>query len=129
TTFWFALEEATRDNGCLWIEPGGHRGPLREQFVVEDGKASLVRLDPMAWPGDATAVPLEAATGTLVCFHGRLPHYSAPNRSAVPRHAYTLHITDARAAYSPKNWLQRGAERPVRGFAAPADAPGNHQQH
>ena len=23
---WFALEDATRDNGCLWIQPGGHRG-------------------------------------------------------------------------------------------------------
>jgi phytanoyl-CoA hydroxylase len=117
TTFWFALEDATRDNGCLWVEPGGHRGPLRELFTVEDGKATLQRLDPTPWPGDDTAVPLEAETGTLVFFHGRLPHYSAPNRSPVSRHAFTLHITDARAAYSPKNWLQRGPGMPVRGFA------------
>jgi phytanoyl-CoA hydroxylase len=117
TTFWFALEDATRDNGCLWVEPRGHRGPLRELFTVEDGRATLQRLDPTPWPGDDTAVPLEAETGTLVFFHGRLPHYSAPNRSPVSRHAYTLHITDARAPYSPNNWLQRGAEMPVRGFA------------
>ena len=33
TTFWFALEDATVDNGCLWVEPGGHRGPMRERFL------------------------------------------------------------------------------------------------
>ncbi len=116
TTFWFALEDATRENGCLWVEPGGHHGPLREQFIVEDGKASLVRLDPAPWPGPEAARPLEVPAGTLVCFHGRLPHYSAPNRSPVSRHAYTLHVTDGRAAYSPKNWLQRPPTMPVRGF-------------
>ena len=30
--FWFALEDATLENGCLWAEPGGHRGPLRKLF-------------------------------------------------------------------------------------------------
>jgi phytanoyl-CoA hydroxylase len=33
TTFWFALEDATLDNGCMWAEPGGHRGPMRERFL------------------------------------------------------------------------------------------------
>jgi phytanoyl-CoA hydroxylase len=54
--------------------------------------------------------------GTLVVFHGLLPHYSAPNRSAVSRHAYTLHATDASAHYSPNNWLQRPDTFPARGF-------------
>ena len=48
--------------------------------------------------------------------HGLLPHYSAPNRSPRSRHAYTLHFVDARARYSPANWLQRGASFPARGF-------------
>ena len=47
---------------------------------------------------------------------GLLPHYSAPNRSPISRHAYTLHVTDARTAYAPTNWIQRGADFPVRGF-------------
>jgi phytanoyl-CoA hydroxylase len=51
-----------------------------------------------------------------VLFHGKLPHYSAPNRSPVSRHAFTLHVTDGAAAYSAKNWLQRGPALPVRGF-------------
>jgi phytanoyl-CoA hydroxylase len=62
------------------------------------------------------AVPLEAKAGSLVCFHGLLPHYSAPNRSAVSRHAYTLHATDGRTEYSKRNWIQRDAAFPARGF-------------
>ena len=116
TTFWFALEDATCDNGCLWVEPGGHRGKLREQFIREGDATRLEALDPTPWPGKVAAIPLEARAGTLVVFHGKLPHYSAPNRSAASRHAYTLHVTDASAAYAASNWLQRGSALPVRGF-------------
>ena len=116
TTFWFALEDANRDNGCLWAEPGGHRGPLRERFVKSGAGARMEKLDATPWPDSRTAVPLEVRAGALVVFHGLLPHYSAPNRSPVSRHAYTLHVTDARTRYSPNNWLQRGAALPVRGF-------------
>ena len=116
TTFWFALEDATLDNGCLWAEPGGHRTPLRERFLRDGDQISVEKLSDMPWPDDSTAVPLECKAGSLVCFHGLLPHYSAPNRSAVSRHAYTLHVTDGRTHYSPRNWIQRDASFPVRGF-------------
>lgn len=116
TTFWFALEDATLDNGCLWVEPGGHRGPMRERFVRIGDDIKMEKLDSTPWPDASSAVPLAAAAGSLVCFHGLLPHYSAPNRSAVSRHAYTLHATCASAKYSPLNWIQRDAGFPVRGF-------------
>ena len=118
TTFWFALEDATRDNGCLWAEPGGHRGPLRERFVREGRRAWMETLDTTPWPDTAAgrAQPLEVEAGALVLFHGLLPHYSAPNRSPRSRHAYTLHVTDAGSRYSARNWLQRDATLPVRGF-------------
>ena len=116
TTFWFALEDATVDNGCLWVEPGGQRGPLRERFLRDGDRIAMEKLDGTPWPDDSTAVPLEARAGSLVCFHGLLPHYSAPNRSAVSRHAFTLHVTDGRTEYSKRNWIQRGVELPVRGF-------------
>jgi phytanoyl-CoA hydroxylase len=116
TTFWFALEAATLHNGCLWVQPGGHRTPLRERYVRQGDVVRMEKLDITPWPSgeSALAVPVEA--GTLVVFHGLLPHYSAPNRSAQSRHAYTLHVTDARAAYAPGNWIQRRVEFPVRGF-------------
>ena len=116
TTFWFALEDATVDNGCLWAQPGTHRSPLRERFVRQGRALHMEELDATAWPDEHVAVPLPVRAGTLIVFHGLLPHYSAANRSAHSRLAYTLHVTDARAAYSAGNWLQRGGELPVRGF-------------
>ena len=116
TTFWFALEDATLNNGCLWVEVGGQRGPLRERFVRSGDVVTMEKLDTTPWPDGRTAIPLEVKAGTLVVFHGLLPHYSAPNRSAHSRHAYTLHVTDGLSAYAPTNWIQRGADFPVRGF-------------
>jgi phytanoyl-CoA hydroxylase len=116
TTFWFALEDATIDNGCLWVEPGGHRGPMRERFVRNGDDIRMETLDTTPWPDDSVAVPLEAKAGSLVCFHGLLPHYSAPNRSPISRHAYTLHATCGSTEYSPHNWIQRDAAFPARGF-------------
>ncbi len=116
TTFWFALEDATLENGCMWAEPGGHRSPMRERFIRNGDEVRVEKLDHTPWPDDSTAVPLACKAGSLVCFHGLLPHYSAPNRSPVSRHAYTLHVTDGRTEYSPQNWIQRDAGFPVRGF-------------
>jgi phytanoyl-CoA hydroxylase len=120
TTLWFALEPADRTNGCLWVQRGGHRTPLRERFAMDGDAGRLVRLDDTAWPTDAEAEPLECDAGTLVMFHGRLPHYSAPNRSAHSRHAYTLHFVDGRVPYARDNWIQRDASFPARGFTIPS---------
>ena len=117
TTFWFALEDATLQNGCLWVQPGGHRGPLRQRFVKTEGnRASMESIDITLWPTEFSAVPLEAKAGDLIILHGLLPHYSAPNRSPHSRMAFTLHVTDASSAYSPRNWLQRGVDLPLQGF-------------
>ena len=115
--FWFALEDATLDNGCLWVQPGGQRSPLREVFGRDDeGGLNLRQVDPTPWPEPAQTLALEVSAGSLIVFDGLLPHASAPNRSATSRLAYTLHVTDGRCDYSPRNWLQRGAHDPVRGF-------------
>jgi phytanoyl-CoA hydroxylase len=116
TTLWFALERADRTNGCLWVQRGGHRTPLREQFVVQDGRGRLDLLDATPWPVAGEAEPVEVEAGTLIVLHGLLPHYSAPNRSDRSRHAYTLHFVDGRVPYAATNWLQRSADFPARGF-------------
>lgn len=117
TTFWFALEDADLHNGCLWVEPGGHHSPLRERFVRAGDSVRKERLDPSPWPDATHAIPLPVKAGTLVCFHGLLPHYSAPNRSPLSRHAYSLHVTCGRTAYAQSNWLQRApGDPPLRGF-------------
>jgi phytanoyl-CoA hydroxylase len=114
---WFALEDATTENGCMHFIPGGHKGPLRERSVrVADDRLALQTLDDSPWETDR-AVPVEARTGSLVLFHGRAPHYSGPNRSANSRHAYTLHVIDQACVYPADNWLQRGEHMPLRGFS------------
>ena len=50
-------------------------------------------LDATPWPENAAGAD-RGPRGTLVVLHGLLPHASAPNRSARPRHAYTLHLID-----------------------------------
>jgi phytanoyl-CoA hydroxylase len=113
---WFALEDATLDNGCLWALPGGHRGPLRRRFVrTVDGGVRHIELDPTPFPNQAY-VPLEVPRGTLVVLHGLLPHRSGPNRSDRSRQAYALHLIDGACAYPADNWLQRDPGFPARGF-------------
>ena len=117
TGFWVALEDATRDNGCLWALPGLHHLPPKERFRRSpDGRtAHNETLDSTPYPTDG-AIPLEATRGTLVVLHGLLPHWSAPNRSDRSRHAYALHVIDGSADYPDDNWLQRGPDLPLRGF-------------
>jgi phytanoyl-CoA hydroxylase len=115
TGFWFALEDATLENGCLWVVPGGHRQGLKKRFLrEEDGRMryEIVDRTPLVEEG---AVPLEVPAGTLVVLHGLLPHRSAANVSNRSRHAYTLHVVEASAHYSEKNWLRRPG-LPLRGF-------------
>jgi phytanoyl-CoA hydroxylase len=111
---WFALEDATRDNGCLWVVPGGHAGGLRTRFVpTADRRTRTDVLD--ATPFDTSRrVPLEVRKGSLVVLHGLLPHASEANRSPVSRHAYTLHVISGESEYLASNWLQR--KTPPRGF-------------
>ncbi len=114
--FWFALEDATLENGCLQIIPGGHKLPLKKRNRRVAGNRLVTEtIDETPWP-EHERVPVEASAGTLVIFHGRTPHLSAANRSTRSRHAYTLHVIDRGCHYPADNWLQRGPDLPLRGF-------------
>jgi len=115
--FWFALEDATTENGCMHFIPGAHKDPLKElHYRGDDGKMTFKTLDDTPWPEDAT-VAAEAKAGTLVIFDGRAPHLSGPNLSDKSRHAYTVHVIDKQSHYPAENWLQRNADMPLRGFS------------
>ena len=103
--FWFALEDANRENGCLQVASGGHKGPLRKLFKRENNKMKMEELSSEPFPDTDTFV--EVKKGSLVLLHGRLPHYSCENRSAKSRHAYTLHVIEGNSKYLDYNWLQR----------------------
>lgn len=109
TGIWIALEDATLDNGCLWVQPGGHRSPLRDLYEVdpETRTGQLRSIDTTPWPGPDEAIALEVERGSVVFFSDHLPHYSSINRSPRSRHALTLHVSEANTQWSPLNWLQR----------------------
>lgn len=108
TGLWVAVEDATKDNGCLWMQPGQQRSPLREIYQVDwDARQGLLsELDKTPWAVEK-AVPVEAPAGSLVLFHDHMPHYSSQNRSEASRHAFAMHVADSAAQWSEKNWLQR----------------------
>jgi phytanoyl-CoA hydroxylase len=113
---WFALEDSTINNGCLWVIPGGHRFGLKSRFMRAEGGGTRFEIfDETPWPEDRLQ-PLEVKQGTLIVLHGLLPHLSRENRSPKSRHAYTLHVIDASSNYPEVNWLQRSGEMPLRGF-------------
>ena len=116
--FWFAIDDATRENGCMWAVPGGHRLPVRSRSRLNESRTSTVTdvLDPEPYPLDNLQC-LEAKRGTLVLLDGAVPHLSAANTSDKPRHAYTIHAIDGVANYLDDNWLQRPT-LPLRSFSA-----------
>jgi len=113
---WVAIDDATRDNGCLWVQPGGHRTPLREVFEtgVSPERARLRQLDDLPWPTLDASESLEVGAGSVVIFHDHLPHYSSHNHSDKPRHAFSMHAKAAAARWSERNWLQRRTLQPFR---------------
>ena len=116
TGLWFALEDATQENGCLWALAGGHTSGPRSRFLRAPGGGTRFEVyDERPWPTEGL-VPVEVRKGGLVLLHGLLPHMSRANRSPRSRHAYTLHVIEEGARYPEDNWLRRGADMPLRGF-------------
>ena len=113
--FWFALEDATTENGCLWAMPGGHQTSLRSWFKRKQGGGTeMIELnaEPYSMEG---MIPLEVKKGTCVVLHGLLPHYSLTNTSGKSRQAYAIHTINKNAYYPKENWLQREINA-VKGF-------------
>lgn len=105
--FWFALEDATVENGCLWAQKGGHKTTLRSWFQrKETGGTEFQIFDETPYETE-NAIPLEVKKGACVVLDGLLPHYSLPNQSGRSRQAYTIHTINAEAIYPDKNWLKR----------------------
>jgi len=115
--FWFALEGATQENGCMWAIPGGHKSPVKSRFFrsVNGEGTEMEVFDDTPWEA-SKLVPLEVKAGTMVVLHGLLPHMSFANRSARTRRAYTIHLIEGTADYPEWNWLQRSPKMPLRGF-------------
>ncbi|EAQ85847.1 hypothetical protein CHGG_07100 [Chaetomium globosum CBS 148.51] len=129
--FWYALEDATLENGCLSFLPGSHRwAPIDRRLVRgEGGKGTEMvgngegagrfpRCDSGAEGGEygeglkgegvGEYVPGEVKAGSLVLIHGNLLHKSERNLSQKGRIIYTFHIIEGGEGfrYDERNWLQ-----------------------
>jgi len=105
--FWFALEDATVENGCMLTKPGGHRTPLRSWFRRKtEGGTEFQTFDDTPFERE-NMEPLEVKKGACIVLDGLLPHYSLPNTSGRSRQAYAIHAIDGKAHYPEQNWLQR----------------------
>lgn len=105
---WFALEDATLENGCLWGIPGGHKKGLLTRFeriAPAATETTMVTLKEHVWQADEL-VAMPVPKGSLVILNGEFPHLSYANRSDKSRHAYALHAVDQRCDYPAENWLQ-----------------------
>ena len=107
--FWIALEDCTKENGCLWFIPGSHvNGVPDRQFVrTSDGRSTTFTGVPVEYK-DEDFVCGEVKKGTLVMIHGEIVHKSSENFSDKSRHIYTFHVVERKdgVEYSPLNWLQ-----------------------
>jgi phytanoyl-CoA hydroxylase len=113
---WFALEDATTENGCLWAIPGGHKRGLKSRWLRStEGVMRFEVYDSSSWQ-EEKLIPLEVSKGSVIILNGLLPHKSLANRSSRSRQAYTLHVISADCGYSETNWLQRSPDMPLRGF-------------
>jgi phytanoyl-CoA hydroxylase len=77
---WIALDDATVENGCLWVIPGSHRhGVLWPQHQQRDSRFDCAG-EAVFFPySDDDAVPVEVKRGSIVFFNGYLLHRSLPN--------------------------------------------------
>ncbi len=82
TGVWIALDDATIENGCLWVIPGSHHAgvlyPVRPPTSEEYDGAP----ESFDYPHSSDeAVPVEVSRGSVVFFHGYLLHSSLKNRA------------------------------------------------
>ncbi len=96
---WIALDDATVENGCLWIIPGSHKpGVLWDQAWHGDKRFDCA-LESVDFPySDADAIPVEVKAGAVVFFNGYTLHRSLPNvAKAGYRRALVNHYMSAQS--------------------------------
>jgi hypothetical protein len=108
TGAWIALDDATKENGCLWVIPGSHRAgylyPERPTTDLDEYDYA----DEAYGFDDSTAIPVEVKAGTLVFFNGYILHSSLKNRSNDYRRVLVNHYMNA---YSLLPWSVEEGER------------------
>lgn len=88
-TCWVALNDATIENGCIWLQPGSHRQGTLDHVESDIGK--------VAYHGSSEGMPAPIEAGGVLVFSSLLLHRSGPNTSSDTRKAYILQYVPANA--------------------------------
>lgn len=79
---WIALDDATVENGCLWVIPGSHRSGILWKQEWHGDKRFDCAHEARGFPyTEADEVPVEVRKGSIVLFNGYLLHRSLPNQA------------------------------------------------
>lgn len=82
TGAWIALDDATVENGCLWVIPGSHKPGILWELGENDDRRFDCSGESQNFPwSNDDAVPVEMKAGSVVLFNGYLLHRSLPNRA------------------------------------------------
>ena len=86
TAVWIALDDATVENGCLWVLPGSHRRGIIYPTQEQSDPRFDCTIEAYNFPyADSDAVPVEIPAGTALFFNGYLLHRSLQNSG---KHGY-----------------------------------------
>ena len=98
---WTALERVNRENGCLAVIPGSHKGELREHGNIEDGRDINLAYFGAKGIDIEQRVHIEMEAGDTLFFHPVLLHGSGRNRSTGFRRAISAHYAASECRYLP----------------------------
>lgn len=76
---WIAIDDATVDNGCLWIIPGRPGWMMKRVPNGSNEYADVDTIDVAAFKGEA--IPVEVNSGSVVFFNGYTLHSSQRNKT------------------------------------------------
>lgn len=91
---WVALSRATLENGCLWVLPGSHTGPIHEHVPDRRPEANRAYTEIVS-EDDSARIPALMAPGDVLFFHSYLMHKSTDNVADERRAAMVYHYARA----------------------------------
>ena len=98
---WTALEPVTRENGCLVVVRGSHKGELLAHENPEWEHVNLGYFGAKGASEQTERVHLEMEPGDTVFFHPVLLHGSGRNRTQGFRRAISAHYASCECEYLP----------------------------
>ena len=80
---WAAIDNATIDNGCLWMVPGSHRWAI----IPESSRPTIEGQFGEEYP----TIPVPLRSGSVSFHHSLTYHASGPNTTDTRRRGYATH--------------------------------------